>query len=478
MPTAFVPGFEHDVFVSYAHVDNQPLLVPGGVTAGWVDTLVENLQRLLSQQLGRKEWGKLWFDPTLRGDEPFPPVLQEAVSRSATLLVIFSEGYLQSDWCRREREAFFQAAAQRGDTPGRLFVVQLMDIERSRWPQEFGDLLGYEFFSKEREHAPVRTLRMLADDTGNQLYFRRLDDLSRELAERLRRLREQPVASVQSPAAATAEITVFLAEVTPDLEEWRDNLRSQLKQVGIQALPTTYYDRSPPAFQAAMEKDLAASTLFVQLLGPYTTPKTHDLPRGYEGLQLELARAAGKTILRWHDPGLDPKRVRDPELLTCEPVTVMPFEDFKRGMEQQARLLASQRNLTLVTGEAFALIKARTSDIVVAQTICRVLEAHAIGYDISDETEDLTNLAQTSDCQALIVIYGQCEQAWVQKQVRDCRTVMLGKKDKAPVCAVYIGPPPEKEPLRIKPPRFRFFSDPREPAFHQFIQAVQAQVAG
>ncbi|HYQ91081.1 MAG TPA: hypothetical protein VES89_03145, partial [Candidatus Competibacteraceae bacterium] len=63
MSAAFVTGFEHDVFVSYAHVDNQPLLVPGGVPAGWVNTLVENLKRLLSQQLGRKDWGKLWFDP-------------------------------------------------------------------------------------------------------------------------------------------------------------------------------------------------------------------------------------------------------------------------------------------------------------------------------------------------------------------------------------------------------------------------------
>jgi hypothetical protein len=472
MPTAFVPGFDHDVFVSYAHVDNQPLLVPGGVPAGWVDTLVENLQRLLSQQLGRKDWGKLWFDPKLRGDEPFPPVLREAVSRSATLLVILSEGYLQSDWCQREREAFMQAAAQHGDTPGRLFVVQLMDIERSRWPQAFGDLLGYAFFSQEREHAPVRTLRMLADDPGNQLYFRRLDDLSRELAERLRRLREQ------QPAAAAAELTVFLAEVTPDLEVWRDKLRSQLKQDNIQALPTTYYDRSPPAFQAAMEKDLAASTLFVQLLGPYTTPKTHDLPRGYEGLQLELARTAGKPILRWHDPGLDRKMVRDPELLACEPVMVMPFEEFKQEVERQARLLVTQRHRLTDGEELFALINAKTPDLAVAQGIGQILDHHAIGYDIVDETENLVSLAQKYAYQALIVIYGRCEQAWAHSQIRECRELMLGKKDKAPVCAVYIGPPPEKEPLRIKPRKFHFFSDPREPAFHEFIHAVQAQVAG
>ncbi len=475
MSAAFVPSFDHDVFVSHAHVDNQPLLVPTGASAGWVDTLVENLKRLLSQQLGRKDWGKLWFDPTLRGNEPFPPVLQEAVSRSATLLVILSEGYLQSDWCRREREAFLQAAAQQGDTQGRLFVVQLMDIERSRWPQEFGDLLGYEFFSKEREHQPARILRMLADDPGNQLYFARLDKLSLELADCLRRRREQPATPVQQPAAITAEITIFLAEVTPDLGDLGDNLRSQLKQVGLQVLPTTYYDRSPAAFQAAMEKDLADSTLFVQLLGPYITPKTHDLPKGYEGLQLDLARAAGKPILRWHDPKLDRKTVKDPELLACEPVMVMPFEDFKREVEQQARLLAFQRNLP-PAGEAFALINAKTPDMAVAQDICRVLEDHAIGYEIIDETENLINLAQIYDYHALIVIYGQCEQVWVQKQVRDCRTVMLGKKASVPVCAVYTGPPPGKEPLRIKPPRFHFFSDSREPAFQRFIAAIQAQV--
>ena len=140
-------------------------------------------------------------------------------------------------------------------------------------------------------------------------------------------------------------------------------------------------------------------------------------------------------------------------------------------------MLASQRNLTLAAGEAFALINAKSPDMAVAQAICKVLEDHAIGYEIIDETENLINLAQTCDYHALIVIYGQCEQAWVQKQVRDCRTVMLGKKASVPVCAVCIGPPPEKEPLRIKPPRFHFFSDPHEPAFHQFIQAVQAQAA-
>jgi hypothetical protein len=44
--TAFVPGYEHDIFVSYAHVDD--LTFPG-VEAGWVATLISALKVKLSQ---------------------------------------------------------------------------------------------------------------------------------------------------------------------------------------------------------------------------------------------------------------------------------------------------------------------------------------------------------------------------------------------------------------------------------------------
>ena len=34
---AFVPGYNNDIFVSYAHVDNEPL---PGVEEGWVSILI------------------------------------------------------------------------------------------------------------------------------------------------------------------------------------------------------------------------------------------------------------------------------------------------------------------------------------------------------------------------------------------------------------------------------------------------------
>jgi hypothetical protein len=47
--SAFVPGFAHDVFVSYVHVDNRKF----DRDVGWVETFVENLREALPPKLQR-----------------------------------------------------------------------------------------------------------------------------------------------------------------------------------------------------------------------------------------------------------------------------------------------------------------------------------------------------------------------------------------------------------------------------------------
>ncbi len=51
-----------------------------------------------------------------------------------------------------------------------------------------------------------------------------------------------------------------------------------------------------------------------------------------------------------------------------------------------------------------------------------------------------------------MVVYGGCPQDWVQQRVRVLRQLALGKKTNAPLCAVYVAPPPldQKEPLRCR----------------------------
>jgi hypothetical protein len=86
---AFVSDYEHDVFVSYAHLDNQ------GETA-WVSTLIRHLDTDLRQRLGTKDL-RIWIDENLDGNRPLTPEIMRSIQRSATLLIVMSSGYLASE---------------------------------------------------------------------------------------------------------------------------------------------------------------------------------------------------------------------------------------------------------------------------------------------------------------------------------------------------------------------------------------------
>ena len=92
--TTYVPHYKHDIFVSYAHVDNEPI---AGMDTRWVTNLITGLKPLLGKKLGRADAYSLWMDYELRGNEPITPHLLEQVQDAAILLLILSPGYLASE---------------------------------------------------------------------------------------------------------------------------------------------------------------------------------------------------------------------------------------------------------------------------------------------------------------------------------------------------------------------------------------------
>ena len=77
-----------------------------------------------------------------------------------------------------------------------------------------------------------------------------------------------------------------------------------------------------------------------------------------------------------------------------------------------------------------------------------------------------------------MVVYGQCEHKWAKEQVRACRLLLLKMRQRAPVCAVYIGPPNEKPSLGIKLPNVTYMWHHDLPAVSNFLQTVQARATG
>jgi TIR domain len=100
LPIGFVPGYTHDIFVSYAHVDDLP---DRKGEDGWVTVLVRRLMNRLAQLLGRQDSYSLWFDSELAHHVPITPEMLGTLEATATLMVVRSPGYLASPWCGRER---------------------------------------------------------------------------------------------------------------------------------------------------------------------------------------------------------------------------------------------------------------------------------------------------------------------------------------------------------------------------------------
>lgn len=477
--TAFVSGYEWDVFVSYAHADN---------FQGWVSGLVENLVGLLPGQLRGANLGRVWLDRRLDPGLPFPKEIAQAVERAATLLVILSPSYLESEWCRRERELFVDAAKRAGADPKqRIFIVDMKCPDRAAWPEVFADKTTFQFWYAASSQEPPHTLAWPRPDTSavrDRPYFERLDDLSRSIATRLVAMREAidkgPHASMFR--ANGQQIGVLLAEVTPDLQYRREQLARSLRQAGFLVLPESYYPRDPAAFEAKIREDLPSCALMVQLLGRYVTARTENLPGGYELLQRKVAMEAGVPVFNWRDPAIDPEAedVHDRALLGAADVIALPFADLLAAVSRQARLAARKQERDELSGPWLVLIQAENRELGPhASEIYEVLDRLAINYLPVLPGDSLVELACDADIAAhgVLVIAETNENGWTEMQLRELRKLMLRER-KDEVVHIRFGP--HASGVRVDKGRLRarltgpiYFEGTDDPNFEQFLQALK-----
>lgn len=183
---AYVPSCEHDIFVSYAHVDNAPL---AGAERGWVSTLIDELKKELARLLGRADAFSLWMDHELRGNEPVTPDIDDQLKKSATFVFIVSEGYLASHWCRLEFHTFLD---QVGEGSGRLFMIEPEGLKPEQKLPEFEELIGYQFWKSDPNTGRARILGIPKPNPDRHPeYYENLTDLAAQLADKLKQLREE-----------------------------------------------------------------------------------------------------------------------------------------------------------------------------------------------------------------------------------------------------------------------------------------------
>ncbi len=308
---AQVQPYEHDIFISYAHIDDTPLMAG---EEGWVSEFHKSLEALVKQILGEEL--DVWRDPKLQGNDFFGDTLVEAVPKAAVLVSIVSPRYLKSEWCLRELERFTSGAGgERIENKSRIFKVVKTPIERSNEPAPLDQLLGYEFFKIDDVSGRPTEFRIEFGPESKQQYLAKLYDLAYEIAETIKQLENKGAQNDED----TEKAPIYLAETSSDLNEQRALVKAELRQLGYSVLPDKPLPIESELLRKAVQADLDLCSLSIHMIGENYSFIAEGDQRSIVRLQNDIAAAhcQKKPLHRliWIAPGLTPSNVHQQKLM-------------------------------------------------------------------------------------------------------------------------------------------------------------------
>jgi hypothetical protein len=287
-------GIEHDIFISYAHVDNEALAEG---QKGWVTLLEERLRKRLRQLLGKDV--KIWRDPKLQGNDVFSDELSIKLGEIRLLLSVLSPRYLNSEWCQKELHAFCKLATANGSlaigNKSRIFKVVKTYLSRDKHPELLKGLLGYEFYEFDESTGKAKEFSPDIDPKKDQRYWDKLEELAWDIKQLLEAIRGSQ--SAPTPSNGHTEVPlglpkaiIYLAETTSDLSIDRDSIKRELRQHGYRVLPDRELPLKAPALEQAVREYLQQSKLSIHLIGAhYGIIPEMERSRSSVRIQLDLA---------------------------------------------------------------------------------------------------------------------------------------------------------------------------------------------
>jgi len=452
-----MPSKLHDIFVSYAWVDNQ--VVPGAKN-GWVTTFMDGLKANLAKKLGRTDMYDVWMDLELRGNEPITDGVFEALNKSSCILIFLSPAYLESEWCCKELSAFVEDT----DSLENIFIVEITECQK---PKNLSDLRGYQLWRKDAKGLPRTYASPIPDPQREPEYFQLLDDLSRDIASRIKLLSSN--SSTEKPISdGKYNATIFLAETTSDLKEQRNQVLRFLEQNQFKVLPKKNYTFLEK--QAAVVRDLKDSQLFVQLL-------SEDPGDQYPQFQFEKAQETNLPLLLWHSRNLTIKGVekQHKKLLESEFVITSDLTTFQNEIVNKVNLLLSPTPEPPDI-DVIVFVNHCPDDEGLATEIKEMLDKEGVGYSLpmrnanSSAAEVRKNLEENlTFCDALVIPFDKAPSNWLHEQLMQCLRIRSKRDTPIKVISVCAKNLPLKDDIRIKLPKMQLL---KYPDLEDFFQAL------
>ncbi|HYO12425.1 MAG TPA: TIR domain-containing protein [Thermoanaerobaculia bacterium] len=460
---------EEQIFISYAHIDNEPLTAD---EEGWVTTLHRMLEVRLAQLLGERP--KIWRDPQMAGNAPITDTLTERLGHSTYLIPIISPRYVKSEWCCRELETFYSRYRE----PRRIFKVVKTGIPHEQHPAPVRDSLSYVFFRVDPDSGRLREFRPRSPSTAED-FVAQLDDLAFDL---YRQISEMSQPATGSQAGEEGRLTVYLAHTTYALQQQRDEIRRELLEHGYRVLPDCDLPLTRDELVAKVEDALDQCDLAIHLIGG-----AYGLvPEGSQSSVLELqeqlsaARTTGEFSRILYVPKEcetdDDRQRRFLWRVEEDPVSQRRTEFLRSSLdelyqvihEKLQELAARRAAPEEVEGGNDSEVEASAARPAQIYILCDAEDLQAVEqldqylydqdlepvlplFDGSPEELQEDHLRNLRSCDAVLLYQGAAREAWLRKARHEVENAAeFGRKRPFRAAALYVGPPHDPRKARVR----------------------------
>jgi hypothetical protein len=399
---AYVPGFDCDIFVSYAHGDDRDWV------SGFVDRLREELRKLMGRPV------EIWLDrDDLRYTRDFQMEIPDSVKKSALFLLLPSPTYLGSRYCVEVECRAFQSTLEahrlrfkQNEFRNELFALRcpILPIEGNAHWNLFSGLTDIPFF-KDLE-------TLVLDSATFRESFRILVRTSMDL---LRRMRNQCVS-----------VFVYPPDPKPEFADAQKRLIAELTAQSYRVVPELRVD-----FQHSLQE----AALSVFLLGGEYDETTDDLTTS--------AATLGKPWVVWLSNAAN-KSVDPPQQALCSDLANnnSSRKTFLREDTGNADLKGEILEILHPAALAPASRRGKPFVYLVYDAAANADAAHAGGiarayrrdfqFEYSPKNSD-AHEQKLTDSDGVLLVWGSADESWYAREFE--RMYRLSRNGAKGVCA-------------------------------------------
>lgn len=271
---SYLPGFEYDVFLSYAHKDNETVTKD---EEGWMTQFYKHFKLLLDRYLEGVNTAHIWCDHELRKNISFDDRIRNVLENSAIFLAFTSTSFYNSVYCCEKELSFFYNKAANNplglkvQDNSRIFQIQLLNKSYKLWPKEFQGIGFYQMFkyadenSLDKENDPGITLSYALDKA---VYEKEIIKIVIDVCNTLKAIK----AKQEKPVAQTKPSKIFFGNVAHTLISLREQIINELNAKEIPVFkcelpPPFEYDAHKEKVTEKLQESELAVHLFDEIAG-------------------------------------------------------------------------------------------------------------------------------------------------------------------------------------------------------------------